>query len=293
VAIDYFKLKNWPFADVEQDYSERQTILYALAVGMGYEPTDPRQLSFVYEKKLKAMPTMAVVLAHPGLWMRDEATGIDWLRVVHGEHSLTVHRPLSPAGYVVGRTRVRAIVDKGEDRGALILWERTLHDDESGELLATIEQLTFCRGDGGFSRLPGNGPVGGDAAPAPRPDTPAGVPEATCVLPTLPQSALIYRLCGDTNPLHADPEIALAAGFPRPILHGLASFGFAAHAILRTYCEYDPARLHSLGVRFSSPLFPGEALRFEFWRRRDELQFRACAVERDALVLSHGTAKIA
>lgn len=293
MTIEYEKLKHWPFGDVEQSYTESQTMLYALAIGMGSDPTDERQLAFVYEKNLKAMPTMAVVLGYPGLWMQDPATGIDWVRVVHGEHSLTVHRPLPAAGSVVGRARVRALVDKGSSRGALVVWERTLHDRKTGDLLATMNQVTFCRGDGGFSERPGNGPLGGDPAPVARPDAPSAAPDSVCDLPTLPQSALIYRLCGDTNPLHADPAVAAAAGFSRPILHGLASFGVAAHAILRTYCEYDPRRLHSLGVRFASPLYPGETMHFEMWRRADELQFRARALQRDALVLSHGTACIA
>jgi acyl dehydratase len=292
VAIDYAKLKNWPFKDVEQSYTEKDSMLYALGIGVGFDPTDERQLAFVYEKNLKALPTMAAVLAHPGFWMKDPTSGIDWLRVLHGEHSLTLQRPLPVAATVVGRTRIRAVVDKGVGKGALVVWERTLHDCKTGDLLATIDQVTFCRGDGGFSEVPGNGPAGGDPAPAARPAAPEGMPDAICVLPTLPQAALIYRLCADPNPLHVDPAVAKAAGFARPILHGLATFGVAGHAILKTYCNYDPALLVSLSARFSAPVFPGETIRCEMWRRGDRLQFRARVLERDTIVLSHGTARI-
>lgn len=293
MAIDYAKLKNWPFKDVEQSYTEKDSMLYALGIGVGFDPMDERQLAFAYEKNLKALPTMAVVLAHPGFWMKDPATGIDWVRVLHGEHSLTLHGPLPVAATVVGRTRICAIVDKGVGKGALVAWERTLHDCKTGDLLATIDQVTFCRGDGGFSEVPGNGPAGGDPAPAARPAAPEGAPEAICDLPTLPQAALIYRLCADPNPLHADPAVAKAAGFARPILHGLATFGVAGHAILKTYCNYNSALLVSLGARFSAPVFPGETIRCEMWARGNGLQFRARVLERDIVVLSHGTARIA
>jgi acyl dehydratase len=197
------------------------------------------------------------------------------------------------AATVIGSTRVKGIVDKGRDKGAILVQERTLHDKATGELLATLEHLTFCRGDGGFSEQPDNGPRGGDPAPAPKPATPDTAPDLVCDLPTMPQAALIYRLCADLNPLHADPKVAKAAGFPRPILHGLASFGVAGHAIVKSCCDYDPTRLKSIGLRFSGPVFPGETLRTEMWRQGNRIQFRARSVERDVIVLSHGVAEIA
>ncbi len=292
MAIEYAKLKAWSFRDVEQSYSEKDSMLYALGLGVGYDPMDEQQLSFVYEKNLKVLPTMAVVLGYPGFWMKDPASGIDWVRIVHGEQFLRLHRPLPAAGTVVGRSRIRALVDKGRDKGALVVQERSLHDKTSGELLATLEHVTFCRGNGGFSEVPNNGPKGGDPAPPAKPATPESAPDATCDLPTLPQAALIYRLCADPNPLHAEPAVAKAAGFPRPILHGLVTYGVAGHAILKTYCDYDPSRLKSLGVRFSAPVFPGETIRTEMWRRGNALQFRARVLERDLIVLSHGTAEV-
>jgi acyl dehydratase len=293
MAIDYRRLRDWPLADVEQTYDWTDSALYALGVGYGHDPMDERQLRFVYEEDMVAAPTMPVVLATHGFWVKEQNTGIDWVKVLHGEQSLTIHRPIPVAATVIGSTRVKGIVDKGRDKGAILVQERTLHDKATGELLATLEHLTFCRGDGGFSEQPDNGPRGGDPAPAPKPATPDTAPDQVCDLPTMPQAALIYRLCADLNPLHADPKVAKAAGFPRPILHGLASFGVAGHAIVKSCCDYDPTRLKSIGLRFSGPVFPGETLRTEMWRQGNRIQFRARSVERDVIVLSHGVAEIA
>jgi acyl dehydratase len=292
-VIDYEKLKRWPFREIEHSYTEKDTILYALSVGLAHDPVDEAQLQFVYEKHLKALPTMAVVLGYPGFWVKDPASGIDWVKAVHGEQSLKVHKPIPAVGTVIGRTRVSAIVDKGPGKGALLVQERAIHDKRSSDLLATIEQVSFCRGDGGFSEQPGNGPKGGDPVPVPKPATPDRAPDAVCELPTLPQSALIYRLCGDLNPLHAEPAVAVAAGYPRPILHGLCTYGVASHAVLKTYCGYEPSLLMEFSVRFSAPVFPGERIRTEMWRQSDHIFFRSLVPERGVVVLSHGMARLA
>src|SRR5262249_45792425 len=158
----------------------------------------------------------AVVLAYPGFWLKRPDTGVDWVKVVHGEQGLVIHRPLPVEGRLVGRSRVTQIIDKGPGKGALILSERTV-SAAGGTPLATLTSTTFARGDGGFGGPPGAGPV-----PHPLPER---APDASHELATLPQSALIYRLSGDLNPLHASPQVAKAAGFPRPILHGLSTFG--------------------------------------------------------------------
>ena len=291
--INYSALKNRPFADIVQTYAAKDSILYALGVGLGHDPMDERQLQYVYEKNLRALPTMAAVLGYPGFWVKEPDSGVDWVQVLHGEQAITIHQPLPAAGTVVGKFRVKGIVDKGKGRGALLLQERGVFDRKSGALLATVESLTFARGDGGFSESGDNGPKGGDPAPPPPPHTPDTAPEQTCDLPTLPQAALIYRLSGDYNPLHAEPAVAAAAKFPRPILHGLATYGAAGHAILRTFCDYDAAKLKSLSVRFSAPVYPGETIRTEMWRKGDRVQFRARVVERDVVVLSNGVAQLA
>lgn len=293
MAIDYQRLRNWPFAEVEQSWSWKDSALYALGVGYGHDPLDEGQLRFVYEERMQAAPTMPVVLAGPGFWVKDPASGVDWVRVLHGEQSLTLHRSLPVEGTVIGRTEVVGIIDKGRDKGAILQQRRILRDKASGEPIATIEHLTFARGDGGFSQTPGNGPPGGDPPPPAKPATPDTEPDLVCDLPTMPQSALLYRLCADLNPLHADPAVARAAGFERPILHGLASFGVAGHALLRSCCDYDPARLKSIGLRFSGPVLPGETIRTEIWRSGTRVQFRARVLERQAIVLSHGIAELA
>jgi acyl dehydratase len=282
VAFDYKRLKNWHIPPVVHRYTRDEAMLYALGVGYGYDPTDERQLRYVYEKDFVTAPTFAVVLGFPGSWMSDPATGIDWVKVVHGEQSLTIHNPLPPEGVVVGKTRVKSIVDKGPGKGALVYSERLIEEQATGTLLATLEQVSFCRGDGGL--LHSDTPV---PAPVATPDT---APDAICDLPTIAQSALLYRLSADRNPLHADPSVAKQAGFARPILHGLCTFGVAAHALLRTYCDYDARRLQSLSVRFSSPVYPGETIRTECWHDAEVVRFRARVLERDVIVLSHGVA---
>ena len=284
MTIEYQRLKNWPFEDVVQRYAAKDSILYALGVGLGEDPTDPQELKFLYEDGLKALPTLAVVLSRPGFWVRDPRSGVDWKKVLHGEQGLILHRPLPPEGEVKSRTRIDEIVDKGAGKGALIYSSRTLVDTSDGQPICTLTSTTFCRGDGGFG-----GPSGPSPAPRPIPET---APDLTLDLPTSPRAALIYRLSGDYNPLHADPAVAKAAGFPKPILHGLGTYGVAGHAVLRLLCNYDPSRLTRFDVRFSAPVFPGETIRTEIWRTgAGQAAFRARVVERDVVVLNNGYAE--
>jgi len=284
MAIDYQRLKNWPFADVEHSYRAKDTILYALGLGFGADPMDRDQLRFVYEDGLKALPTMATVLAHPGQFAKNPESGIDWKRVVHGEQSVVIHKPLPAAGTAVGCTVIEEIVDKGAGKGALLYSRRDVRDKETGELLASLRSTSFLRGDGGF---------GGPSGPTrPAHALPERAPDLVCDIATLPQAALIYRLSGDYNPLHADPEIAAMAGFPRPILHGLCTFGVAGHALLRTLCGYDPTRLRRMEARFSAPVFPGETVRTEIWREgQGRAGFRCRVLARDAVVINNGLAE--
>lgn len=288
MAIDYHRLKQWKFPQVQQSYTEKDCMLYALGLGIGADPVDRGQLRFVYEKELQAMPTMAAVLGHPGFWMQHPDSGIDWKQLLHGEQRLQLHRPLPVAATVIGRTVVRSISDKGAAKGAIVVTERSITDAASGTLLASLEMVTFCRGDGGYSANGQPSDALGTALPA----TPELPPEAVCDLPTRPEAALLYRLSGDSNPLHADPTIAAAAGFERPILHGLATYGIAAHAILKTWCDYAPEKLKGLNVRFTAPVYPGETIRTEMWRQGRAILFRARSVERDRIVLSNGVAEL-
>jgi acyl dehydratase len=285
MTIVYEKLLALKIPEVEHSYGPKDCMLYALGVGLGLDPLDENQLSFVYEKNLKVLPTMAVVLGYPGFWVKELDTGIDWVKVVAGEYALELRRPLAPRGTVIGRTRIAEIVDKGVGKGAVVYAERTIEDKASGARIATIVQTTFCRGDGGFG-----GPPREQRSVHPIPER---APDLVCDLPTRPEMALIYRLSADPNPLHADPAVAKAAGFARPILHGLGTFGVAGHAILKTLCGYDPARLTAIAGRFSAPVFPGETIRTELWGDRDVVSFRARVVERDVVAINNGRAQIA
>lgn len=288
MAIDVQKLKRWPFTPVEQRYTQRDTMAYALSLGLGRDPLDEAVLRFVYEPRLQALPMMAVVLGSPGFWARDPETGIDWVRLLHGEQHLEMFEPLPAEGTVRGITRVTALVDKGAGKGALMLSERELFDAASGRRLALLKSTTFLRGDGGFC-TPGQP---GDPAPAPPQPTPDRAPDAVCDWPTRPEAALWYRLNGDFNPVHVDSAVASQAGFRQPILHGLCTWGITGAALLRTLGGLEPGRLRAMGARFSSPVYPGETLRVEMWGQGAAVQFRTRVVERDVVVLSHGSAHL-
>ena len=278
------RILNWPFEDVIQNYSQRDSIIYALSLGLGVNATDPDELKFVYEKGLKTFPTMAVVMGHPGPWMMDLETGIDFAKVLHGEQHLEIHKSLPTEGSVIGRSEVVEVVDKGAGKGALITTERKLYEQESGDLLNTQSAVIFARGNGGFG-----GPVTSGPAPHTLPDR---KPDTVVDIPTSTQAALLYRLNGDYNPLHVDPALAKKAGFESPILHGLATFGIAARAILKAFDVKDAARLKSIGLRFSAPVYPGETIRTDIWKDDDIISFRASVADRDVTILNNGRAVI-
>ena len=293
MPIDYRHLKSRFFPEIRQSYRIQDTMLYALSLGLGQSPLDPSALPYVYEGSpggLRVLPTQAVVLGYPGFWVREPDTGLDWVRLLHGEQRLTMHRPLPPSGTVVGRSRITHVIDKGTDKGAILVVERLL-EDEGGKLYATLRQVNFCRGDGGYSRLQ-DGQPSDDALPALQPVPEDRVPDWVDEQSTRPETALLYRLLADPNPLHADPEAARAAGFERPILHGLASYGLACLAVVRQCAGNDPARLRTLDLRFASPVYPGETLRTEIWKDGADFRFRTRVVERDRVVMSHGCASL-
>ncbi len=293
MPINYTQLKARAFPDVRQSYRARDAMLYALSLGLGRDPLDENLLPFVYEGcpgGLRVLPTLAAVLGYPGFWVREPDVGIDWPRVVHGEQSLEIHRSLPAEAEIIGRNRIARIVDKGEGKGAIVVVERSL-EDPAGGLYATLQQVMLCRGDGGYSLR--NGGQASDPPPAPLAPVPQDrPPDVTCDLSTRPESALLYRLLADPNPLHADPAAASTAGFPRPILHGLATFGLAGVALILVCADGDPTRLRSLSMRFAAPVYPGETLRSEIWREPSGLRFQARVLERDGIVLSCGSAVI-
>lgn len=263
-------------------WTDRETMLYALGVGMGADPLNADELPFVYENGLKALPTQATVAA----WGAGPIgqLGLNFLLVVHGEQSMELHRPFPAYAEAVADSRIAAVYDKGP-KGAVVVVETVLKDARDGGPIATLLSTIFARGDGGF---------GGPSEGAPEPHAaPARAPDHSVDIPTRPDQALIYRLSGDRNPLHADPGFAAAAGFPRPILHGLCTYGITCRAVLQTYAGYDPARIKSHSARFSSPVFPGETITVDLWKDGEVVSFEARVKDRSVTVIKNGRSVVA
>jgi acyl dehydratase len=283
--LDYQKLKSLDLGIATHSYTQRDTMLYALGIGMGMDPLDATQLPYVYEKNLRAVPSMVAVLGGPGTAWRVDGMGADWVKLVHGEQRIRLFRPLPAAATLTATNRIVSLTDKGAGKGAVMTIERVIHEKGHAEPLATTTQIAFLRGDGGFSATSGVSDPGPESLPA----VPDSKPDVELELPSLPQSALIYRLSGDYNPLHCDPDVARAAGFTRPILHGLCTFGMAAHAVLKSCCGYDAAKIRSMAMRFTAPVYPGETVAFQIWRASaHKLHLRARISGRDAVVLNGG-----
>jgi acyl dehydratase len=288
VPIDYYSLKARKFPPIQQTYTHRDTMLYALGLNIGADPLDEKQLAYVAADPPRVLSTMASTLGRLGPWMRDPDVGINYRRIVVGEVALRTHRPLAPADTVEAHHSIVRITDKGAGRGALVTVVRELRNSQ-GELIAEFEQTTFCRDEGGFSAASGvHDPA---VAPAPGPFD-ARKPDRTVVLPTARQQALIYRLSGDYNPLHSDPATARAAGFERPILHGLATFGMAGYALCQLADERGAGEPASMSVRFSAPVFPGDMIAFDFWIDGRVVHFQARNPSTDVLVLRNGRAEL-
>lgn len=290
MPIDYDRVMSFRIPPSTASYTERDTMLYALAVGMGTDPTDRRELAYVTEGGLRVLPTMTTVMAWDDAWLY--RIGLDMTQQVHGEERITIHAPLPPAASVKAETRIVDVFDKGPGRGAILVFETRITETTTGTLLATTVATSFARADGGFG-----GPEGTRVAPHPIPER---APDAVVDLTTQPNQALLYRLSGDRNPLHADPDYATRGGFPRPILHGLCTLGHACVALVKTAAGWDASRIRELGVRFTSPVFPGETIRTEIWRDAraasappSVVSFVSRVVERDVVVLHHGRALVA
>ena len=283
MAFSAQSIMAYKLPEVRQEMTPRDCMLYALGVGVGADPLDKRQLRFVYEEGLRVLPTMAAVLASPGFWVKNADTGVDWVKVLHGEQDTILHRPLPTTGDLEGdaagdrRRRQRPGQGRCHD-------QRAHHFDAAGTKYATVKGLTFARGDGGC----GSGGEQPEAFPA----MPTAAADKEMTIATLPQAALIYRLSGDYNPLHADPDVATKAGFKAPILHGLCTYGVAGHAVLATLCDYDPSRLKRFRCRFTSPVYPGETLRTEMWGAKGTTFWRTSIPARDNLAVAMGTAEI-
>ena len=283
MPINYDEIMQLKSSGDAFSYTDRDSMLYALGIGFGRDPMNEAELPFVYENGLRAVPTMATVIAWGSSIMG--RTGINYLMVVHGEQRLTMHRPLPTSGQIFSDERVLGAFDKGREKGALLVTEKVLRLKDSGEKLCTLNSTTFARGDGGFG-----GPKEG--APEPHP-IPERKPDLVHDADTRSDQAFLYALSGDRNPLHRDPKVAKMAGFPRPIMHGLCTYGTACRAIVSTVCQYDAARISGFDVRFSAPVFPGETISTEMWIDGNVVSFRSKARERDVVVINNGKCTLA
>lgn len=267
-------------------YDERDVALYALGVGAPADPLDPDELKFVYELSgagFVALPTFSTIaLSRMVATLLGGLPGVpsfNPMLLVHGEHAITLHRPTPTRGTLEVRPHVSAVYDKGS--GAVIVIDLDVSAEDAE--IAHHQASLFIRGLGGF---------GGERGPSSVEWTPDRAPDATHEERTSPAQALLYRLSGDINPLHADPGLAALGGFDRPILHGLCSYGYAARAMLKHLCGNDPSRLREMRARFAKPVFPGETLRTDLWREGEGLFFRTSVVERGEVALSHGVAQV-
>ncbi|TAL04157.1 MAG: 3-alpha,7-alpha,12-alpha-trihydroxy-5-beta-cholest-24-enoyl-CoA hydratase [Rhodospirillaceae bacterium] len=259
-------------------YDSKDAILYALGVGYGQDPLDERELPFVYERGLRVAPTIVTVLGGggqvPNVFLR---MGLDLSQILHGEESIEIHRPLPTSGRMVREIRLTQVFDKGRDKGAVIYTQSILRDQDNGAAIATIERSAVARADGGFG-----GSSAGQPPPHPIPDR---APDFEVALPTAPSQALLYRLSGDLNPLHVDPAFARKVGFPRPILHGLCTYGITCRAVLQAVADLDASRLKAHAARFSAPVFPGETIVTHIWKDGDTISFTASVRERPGTVV--------
>jgi acyl dehydratase len=258
-------------------WSSTDALLYALAVGADARPGD---LPFTTENTAgvpqRALPTLILL---PTADLPLAALGVSIEQVLHGEQHISLHAPVPVSGSLATSTVVEAVEDKGRHSAVTVV--TTLRDVEEGTLVAETRNVVIVRGAGGFG--------GESRAPAPweRPDRD---PDEIVSVPTRPEQALLYRLTGDRNPLHSDPAVAAHAGFPAPILHGLATFGITGLALLRSLCASDPAHFAGMGARFSSPVLPGETIDVHLWRIPSGAVFQALVGDR--VVLERGTVSI-
>jgi 3-hydroxyacyl-CoA dehydrogenase/3a,7a,12a-trihydroxy-5b-cholest-24-enoyl-CoA hydratase len=277
--------------ETTSSYNERDLALYALGVGAAHDPLDPSELKYVYELHsdgFRALPTYAVIpalnqmfdAAKEGRTVPGLNFGLD--RILHGEQFTEVKRPLPPHAKLTHRTRIKDIFDKGKN--ALVVTATTSYDENGNELLYN-EITTLVRGAGGF---------GGERGPSSEVNLPPDrAPDAVITEKTSENQALLYRLAGDWNPLHADPDFAQAFGFKRPILHGLCTFGYAGRAVIKSFSKNDPRYFKNIKVRFADSVFPGETLRTEMWKESDtRVIFRCKVVERDSVVISNAAIEL-
>jgi acyl dehydratase len=269
------------YSPIPQTVTARDAMLYALGIGFGDDPLDPRALKYVYEKDLEVFPTMAITLCYPGS-RPDlvEAPKINMRKTLHVFQGFELFKSIPLGRELVGKTRLTGIYDKGASRGVLWTYENEIMDSVAGERVCLLQGASMCLEGGGAG-----GPTGKSRPVRQLPDRAA---DHVCMAKTLPQAALIYRLSGDYNPFHVDPDMARAGGFDRPILHGRCTYGIAGRAIMEKIGDDRGTTIAAMEGRFTSSVFPGETIRTEIWEEGDEVLFRCATLERGKIVLDHG-----
>jgi len=260
------------------EWTKDQVILYHLGLGAGVPATDPRELEYTFEKNLKVLPSYGVIPVFGALGGLGGVPGLEFnfAMLLHGEQDLEVHQPIPPEAKVSSNGCVKEIWDKG--KGALVVLEVETKD-ESGAPLFTNRFSLFLRGEGGF---------GGEPGPKARNQAPDREPDGVIEVPTMPQQALIYRLSGDKNPLHADPEFAKMGGFDKPIIHGLCSYGVVCKAIVDGVLDGDTTQVARWQARFAGVGYPGETYLISYWKDGDKVLVEAKSKERNAPIISNG-----
>ncbi len=286
MPIDVNKVLGQELEPSTYEWTEKDLILYALGlgVGVGASPVDANVLKYTYENALEALPTFGVIPTFSCLMGLISMDGVDInpMMILHGEQNLEVLCERIPTKCKATNTaRVTQVYDKG--KGALIIVE-TETRDEKGKPIFRNEYSTFVRGEGGF---------GGEPGPAPGNEAPDRAPDVSVECPTLEHQAIIYRLSGDYNPLHIDPQMAAAVGFERPILHGLCTYGNIGRAVIEACCDDEPSRLRGLKARFAAPVIPGETIVTDIWKdSATELVVKARVKERGIDVVKNARATI-
>jgi len=278
MPLDHDRLMSLAVNDVAASYTERDAMLYALGIGIGSDPLNHDELAYVTEHQpLRTLPSMASMLVSDD-WLA--GCGWDRGRLLHGEQSLELYRPLPASARLLVNHRVAAVHDLGETTGARIVVESEARLARDDTAIFSLQSSLLARGEGGF---------GGKRGPAMLPHRlPRREPDLDCDLPTRPDQALLFRLSGDYHPLHSDPAFARQAGFDGPVLHGRCTYGVACHAILRTICDYDFTLIAGFAARFTAPVYPGDVITTEMWQDRNVVSFRCRVRERDVVVIDNG-----
>ena len=281
MTINFNEIMNLTSENVEISYSDKDSILYSLGIGLGNDPMNLNELKYVYENSQSVLPSMATNFQyHSPLLLK---TNINFIMVVHGEQRLSITNALPVSGDFIANAKVIGCYDKGPARGAIIEVETTVKNKKNNEEICKLVSTTFARGDGGF---------GGPDSPKKEIFIPDGEPDYVSEVSTKPDQALIFRLSGDYNPLHSDPNFAKAAGFEKPILHGMCTYGIACRSLVNEICENDASKLKRFDCRFSSPVYPGETIITEMWKKDKMIYFNSKVKERDKLVLKNGVSVI-